>query len=310
MHRNISQLLTLLAAATSFTAALQADTTSLNGGLGYRQDSISWKSHGRSNVNPKTHSSLHFEDLEIFFLGVDGKTTFGCSSAYFKFGFDYGWILDGRLREELSVETQRRASQHAGSGYSDCGEFIDAAVHNNVRRHSFVWDLDFKLGYPFQCGCDEFSVAPTIGFMLNRQQIRVHGHTGISEANDIPFDGFECATHDRHGSHFRFSTWGPYIGLDFAYALPTCWTTYAEIEVHFGKIRRDRDSTTEHAHIDHLRRTKSFWGPSIKLGANYLLCDNWYVDASIYYSKYLSTTNRDKLTWSSGNIRLDAGFIF
>ena len=310
MNRNIRKLLALSATATLLSAGLQADKIDLQAGLGYRQDSISWKHKGRQNVNPKIHSNLHFEDLEIFFLGVQAKTTFGCSNAYFKTAFDYGWVLDGRLREQLRINTQRRACEHARGAYSDCGEFLEASVHNNVRRHSFVWDLDFKLGYPLGGECDNFSVAPTLGFMLNREQLRVHGHTGLQEAFDIPFDGFDKFERKNHGSDFRFSAWGPYVGLDFLYNMQNSWTAYAEFEVHFGKIRRTRESLTEHAHLDHARRTREFWGPSIKVGANYLLFENLTIDASIYYSQYFSGCHNDKFTWSTVNLRLDAGYVF
>jgi len=306
MKRHLSAFLTLLAAATAITGSLAADQTSLSGGIGYRQDSLTWKSNGRSNVNPKTKSNLHFEDVEIVMLGFNGKTTFGHSNAYFKLGFDYGWIVDGRLREQLRVDQQTRACQHLSGSYADSGKFLEAAVHNNVRRHSFVWDLDLKLGYPVQCICDTFSIAPTLGFMLNREQIRVHGHSPICDA----MDDFADENNPKHGSHYRFSAWGPYVGLDFAYALENCWSLYADLEVHFGRIRRDRDCDTDYAHIDRLQRTKSFWGPSIKVGANYVLCDSWIIDASVYYSKYVSCTNRDKFTWATGNIRLDLGTVF
>ncbi len=41
-----------------------------------------------------------------------------------------------------------------------------------------------------------------------------------------------------------------------------------------------------------------------------MLNENMYVDASIAYRKYFSDTNRDDISWSSGSVRLDLGYIF
>jgi len=307
MKTNISKLLALFAATTILAAPLSADTTSIQGGIGYRQDSLTWRTKSHANVNPKTCSNLHFEDLEIILLDTSFKTTFGSSDAFFKGFFDYGWIVDGRVREQLTVASQTSASQHARSGYKDRGEFRQISLHNDVRRHSFVWDLDFTLGYPLHCWSETLSVAPTLGFALNRQQIRVHSKTILADADRHSDDEHQ---EKRHGSQFRTSFWGPYVGLNFVYASPNCWDLYTELEVHFGRVRRDRNSHTSHDHLDHLGRSTSFWGPSIKVGASYPINDCLYIDASIYYSKFLSDCNRDNITWSTGNIRLDVGTIF
>lgn len=310
MKTNISKLLALLAATTTLAGPISADTTSIQGGIGYRQDSLKWHTKSHSNVNPQTRSDLNFEDLEIVLLGTEFKTSFGSSEAFFKGGFDYGWIVDGRVREQLTVISQIRASQHARSGYKDRGEFRQVSVHNDVRRHSFVWDLDFTLGYPLHCWSETISVAPTLGFALNRQQIRVHGKTLLSDADITEFDDCPNENEKRHGSQFRTSFWGPYVGVNFVYSSPSCWDVYTELEVHFGRVRRDRDSHTSHDHLDHLGRSTSFWGPSIKVGASYPIADCLFLDASIYYSKFLSDCHRDEISWSTANIRLDLGYVF
>lgn len=309
MKTNISKLLALLAATTTLAGPLSADTTSIQGGIAYRQDSLTWHAKSHANVTPQTRSDMHFEDIEIVLFATQAKTTFGSSEAFFKGAFDYGWIVDGRVREQLTVNSQRRASQHARSGYKDSGEFRQVSVHNDVRRHSFVWDLDFTLGYPLHCWCETMSVAPTLGFALNRQQIRVHGKTLLIDAEDTFSDSCHHGE-KRHGSQFRTSFWGPYVGVNFVYSSPNCWDLYSEVEVHFGKVRRDRDSHTNHDHLDHLGRSTNFWGPSIKIGASYPFYDCMFIDASVYYSKFLSDCHNDDITWSTANIRLDLGYIF
>src|ERR1700722_12205168 len=112
-------------AALSLSGLLSADTTSIQVGTGYRQDSLTSIVSQRGSVNPRVKSNLHYRDIEISFIGVKGKTTFGCCDTYVRADFDYGWVLDGKLREKLSFKRRNLNIQFDHNGYAEEGDFLD-----------------------------------------------------------------------------------------------------------------------------------------------------------------------------------------
>lgn len=319
-HRGLMRMknftLTALAttAALSCAAFLPADTTMVQLGVGYRQDSITLNIKERGNINPRAKSDRHFKNLEIVTLGTQLRSTLGCSDAYVRGSFDWGWVVDGDVRDQLSIEDfDSNPHQFHHAGYSVEGDFLNTTVHNDVKESSYVWDFDVAFGYPFHCGCeDHFTIAPVVGFAINHQHLKVKGRTAFS---DVSFSSsereeFDLKTTCKRNSNFRANWWGPYLGFDFVYNSPDCWNLYGAFEFHFGRARRVANSHTEREYIDSFRRTKIFYGPLFRLGTYYMLCENWYVDASVAYQKYFSDTNRDKISWSSGSVRVDLGYIF
>lgn len=291
---------------------LEADTTYIQGGIGYRQDSITLNIKERGSINPRAKSNRHFKDIEIVVLGGKIKSTLGSCDAYIRGSFDYGFVLDGKLRDGLLVEDRNELTEFHHCGYTTEGEFLSSTVHNSIKNSSFVWDLDLALAYPIDCGCDGVQFAPAIGFSLDRQQLRVKGTAALTDVDfsDSDIDTFGLSkTHGRRSS-YRGSWWGPWLGFDFAYNSPDCWNVYGAFEFHVGRARRQVNSHTERKYIDHYSRTKTFYGPLFKLGTAYMFCENWYADANITYWKYFSNTNRDHVAWSSASIRLDLGYVF
>jgi len=321
MKPKISKLPILLAAGLlSFAGVLSADATWLELGVGYRQDSITWNVKERGTLNPRTEVDLHFKDLEIFLINLRGKSTLGgCCDSYVRIDADYGWIFDGKCREktEKTRRHQRDTREFRHGGYTEEGHYHSVVLHNDVKNgNSFVWDLDLGFAYPIEWGCSEnFKIAPAIGFALNSQHIRVKDRSKYGEAIHHS-DSSDSDHHHRHyhtrksGSHFRTQMWGPWVGFDFTYNNESFWNLYGEFELHFGRARRHRDSSLGNKYFDHYTRTKFFWGPSIKVGADYVFCECWYADASVQYSKYFSDANRDNFDWASASIKFDVGYLF
>ncbi|MBA3603372.1 MAG: hypothetical protein H0W50_06980 [Parachlamydiaceae bacterium] len=309
MRRTIFNLAAVATTALlSCAALLPADITMIQVGVGYRQDSITLNINERGSVNPRAKSDRHFKNLEIVTIGTQFRSTLGCCDAYVRGCFDWGFVVDGDVREQLKVEDRDTVDQFHRSGCIVEGDFRKSVVHNDIRRSSYVWDFDVAFAYPFECGCETFKLAPVVGFAVNHQHLRVKGRTAF---NDASFNSFEelCHKDGRH-SNFRSNWWGPYLGLDFIYNSPECWNLYGAFEFHFGRARRLANSHTDREYIDGYRRTKTFYGPLFRLGTYYMLNENMYVDASIAYRKYFSDTNRDDISWSSGSVRLDLGYIF
>lgn len=310
-------LLSLL--MSSFTAVLSADMIStfgiqggIQGGVGYRQDSISWKMEDFEKVNPTANSDVHFKDLEIILLGVKFKGLLA-PSLYSRASFDYGWIIDGSMREELTLNNRHKSDHFDNNGLLTEGRFNRAVVYNKEKGNSYVFDLDIGFGLPFYCCCDTFQIAPMIGFSYDRQQIKIGNRERIFAHPNRHFPQILSGDEVRHctKSSYSFSTawWGPWIGFDFFYVV-NCWNLFGEFELHYGRAERNRNSSVGIEYFDHYSRTKTFWGTTSRLGANYTCDENWYIEATISYTHWASNMHRDTLYLSSGTARLDAGYRF
>ncbi|MBA2728204.1 MAG: hypothetical protein H0U49_08555 [Parachlamydiaceae bacterium] len=324
----------IASAALSLTGLLSADVSSIQVGTGYRQDSLTSVVRQRSNINPRHKTNLHFRDVEIVLLGIKAKSTFGCCDTYVRADFDYGWVLDGKLREKLSRKDRHQESELCHNGFEESGHFHDILSRNDISTKSFVWDLDVAFIYPTRFGCDDnWTFGPGIGFAVNRQQFhgkdrRFHDRESSYSCENSNNEGNsinECSSSssssscssdsssDRHHHHNRTSWWGPWLGFDFAYNSCDSWNLYGEFEFHFGRVRHSRGAhrCDDSDFRDSYNNTRSFWGPSIKVGTTYTLCENWYLDGSIYYSRFFTVnSNRDDIRWATANIRLDIGYTF
>jgi hypothetical protein len=302
--------LTALATTTllSCAAMLPADTTFVELGVGYRQDSITLNVKERGGCNPQAKANRHFKDLEIVTVGTRLKTTFGCSDAYLRASFDWGFVVDGKVRDQLTVTDRNEVSQDCRSNHTVEGDYLSTTVHNRTKNSSYVWDLDIAFAYPMHCGCDDFVVAPAIGFTVDRQHLKVKGTTSFC---DQAFSSKSSSSDAQkgHGSNYRASWWGPWLGFDFAYNSPDCWNVYGAFEFHFGRARRVANSHTN-SNIDQYHHTKTFYGPLFRLGTGYMFCENWYVDANVSYQKFFSDTNRDNISWASAKFVVDVGYVF
>lgn len=314
MKKLVTKLaLAIATATTSFSGAAHADTYGVEIGVGYRQDSILWKMEDHGEVNPRVKSDLHFKDLEIVVLGAKFKGMLG-TSFYGRACFDYGWVLDGTLREEISVVNRHETSHLRHNGVFTDGRYAKAVVHNKEHGNSYVWDFNIALGMPFELGCEGWQIAPMVGFSYDRQQIKVRNHQRVlvdaHQQHTRIETGEEANEHCKSGNKYRASWWGPWIGFDLAYLSDNCWTFFGEFELHGGRCERHRNSSNNIAFFDRYQRTKCFWGTTTKIGANYILCDNLYLEGHIGYSHWASTEHRDDLYWSSGTVRFDVGYMF
>lgn len=286
---------------------LTADTTHIQAGIGYRQDSITLDVKERPSSNPRAKSNRHYKDLQILLLGAQLKTTLGSCDAYIRGSFDYGFVLDGKLRDHLVIRDRNEISKIHHGSVSE-GKYLSSTVHNNIKSDSFVWDVDLAFAYPVPCDYAGLEIAPAVGFSIDRQQLYVDGFK--CEESDFASTGFDMAKKHGHRSSLRGSWWSPWLGFDFAYNAYDCWDVYGTFEFHIGRARRKVGSHSDRKNVDNYTHTKTFYGPLFKLGTIYKFCENWYADANITYWKYFSDTSRDHLAWASGSIRLDVGYEF
>jgi hypothetical protein len=311
--RNLVTKLALVVAtvATSFSGMASADTYGLQVGLGYRQDSLQWQIKDLGQVNPHSKSNIHFKDLEIVLLGAKFKGMLGCS-VYNRTSFDYGWIVDGNVREEVEIYRRDNVNHFDHRGVIAEGSYNKAVIHNKEKSNSYVWDFNIGFGIPYQCFWEGFQIAPMIGFAYDREQIKVHNKEQIHADFSHSHPRVTCGGNEHcHGSNtYRASWWGPYLGFDFSYTTDNCWNVFGEFEVHLGSAERHRSSLTGVKYFDHYDRSKFFWGTTTRLGTNYIVCENWYVEAALAYTYWTSNNHRDYLRISSGSLRVDVGYLF
>lgn len=317
--KNFTAKLTFASALllTSFSSVLSASFLEnlgiqggIQAGLGYRQDSIVWKIHDLEKINPTASSDLHFKDIEIILLGAKYRGLIGCS-LYTRASFDYGWVFDGSVREELTIDHRHDSRHFSHNGVLTEGRFNRAVLRSKQKNDSYVWDLDLGIGIPFDW-CS-IKIAPMVGFAYDRQQIKTHNKERIHANQNHRFPEIYCGDEVKHltkNSHsFKASWWGPWVGFDFCYDAD-CWKLFGEFELKFGRVERSRHSGVGVPYFDCYSRTKDFWGTTTRLGANYVLCQNWYLEATISYTHLNSNEHRDKIYFSSGSARLDAGYKF
>jgi hypothetical protein len=304
----------LATSALVLSAYADADTTSLTFGVGYRQDDVNWKIDTPDTVLPEGKSHLDFRDLDIIFIGTKLRAIYGCECPlYFRTSFDYGWVLDGRLRENDKFYSDLASTTFDGGGVTNTAGYTQVIVHNDVSRRSHVWDFDIALGMPLDtCWFDNITLIPTVGFNYDRSFYRVNDSQLITDGlTTEQAIALGISTDDLGtSSSYKTSWWGPWLGLDFVYCQQDCWNLYGEFSFHFLRVRRERDSNTGFAYFDNYERTKSGYGVSFKLGSNYVFCENWFLDGSIAWLDYWSGWHRDSIYWKSGSIRLDLGYLF
>lgn len=286
----------------AYVGEVEADT-SVQFGIGYRSDDVNFKHKAPEEFAPATHSNLNFRDLEIF--TVQGKIKGVCGDCvYYRVDGQYGWILDGTLRE----------SDQFAVGFPAPGEvtIVDVVTHNDVKKN-YVADFNIGIGYPLQqCWCPCLQIVPTIGFAYDTLRIRGHhrdhdsDHLTSAEIAAIPLDP------TGHGhAKYRFTYWGPWAGFDLAFCHQDCWNLYGEFQFYFGtRARRERNSDIGADFFDSYRRTRSAWGFSGKIGSTYNFRCNWFADGYFTYKRFASDEHRDRLTWRSLGVGLDIGYLF
>ncbi len=312
MKRHLSKFSALIAAAAALGTSGSADADHVfQAGLGYRQDTITWDVDRNGLPLPAlSDDNLRFYDLDIMFIGGRAKGGLGC--LYYRADMEYGWIFNGRQKEKAIWTTAETQTTFPNSSFGNTEKTVfEAAVHNHCKRR-YTFDFDFGLGIPFQLYCSELQYTPMIGYSYNTQSLRVKDDEKLGQnftdvqQGEIGLGSFSTGGH----SSYRTSWWGPWIGFDMAYATSECGIYYSEMEFHFARARRQRNSS-EGIPLDSYQRTKQAYIFAWKVGAAYAINDCWLIDGSLKYVDGFSTkSSSDQLSWRSGQLRVDVGYRY
>lgn len=297
MRKWITLLMTLLVGASVSSA--NANTGQVSFEAGYRHDNIRWK-HEIPSDDPIFKEETKFKDLDIFQIGIHGRSTVGCNF-YVRGSAYWGWILDGDFERSVGTAFSRDDYffDFAGGQNLGRGEFDNNRT--NVIDDKYVYGLNAAIGYPFYfCDCT-FILAPVVGYAFDEQNISLddsgfdlNGYNDFFFAVDRGCGG--CC--DRKWIN---KWWGPFVGIDFNYRpCNECWNLYAEFEYHWAHFNGKRNQeigadyfefSASNFHDDKFH-SKDATGFVVAVGADYDLCNCWTVGLSFKWQDW--TARRHK----------------
>lgn len=273
MRKWITLLMTLLVGCGSYANANQGQVFFE---AGYRRDTIDWRQRFPSN-DPLVTSGLKFKDLDIFQIGIHGRTTLGCNF-YARGSAYWGWILDGNFKRNFNTYLPT---------YSESSDdnFRVALGDNNRSTidDKYVFGVNGAIGYPFYfCDCSML-LAPVIGYAFDEQNIRV-------DDEGLSFGSYFFESSDRGCCNHAFiSRWyGPFVGLDFEWRpYNTCFDLWAELEWHWGSFRGKRSHLDDFNRFDRGNRSShkaTAW--TFAAGFDYDLSNCWTVGLSVKFQNW------------------------
>jgi opacity protein-like surface antigen len=297
MRKWITLLMTLLVGCGSYA---NANVGQVSFEAGYRHDSIDWRTRFPSD-DPFIRTSTKFQDLDIFQIGIHGRSTIGCNF-YVRGSAYWGWILDGDFKK------------HTELNFSPDGAFSDAfniGISDRFRStidDQYVFGIGAAIGYPFYfCDCT-LILAPVIGYAFDEQNVRVE-----DRINDFGgFDEYGGFNNDECCRHTFISRWyGPFVGVDFDWRpYNSCFNVWAELEYHWGSFRGKRN------HIDNYdsdffgfdrrnRHSKDATAWVFAAGVDYDLCNCWTIGLSVKFQDW--SANRHHRECHDGDFSYEFG---
>lgn len=296
-------LMTFLVGFSATQLAANTPTGSdFNFEAGYRRDNITLSSSTRGvfedssvgSIGVGAHAKERFKDLDIFQIGVNGRTSLGCNF-YIRGRASWGWIFDGKATS--NIDREFAVSDSSNSEVENV--FAQEAHTRQVIDDKWVIDANAAIGYPFYfCNCTA-ALSPTIGYEFNEQNIHIDRRSNVRFNTSSSSAGL--AQQDGCCKEKFINRWyGPFIGVDFNYAPCDCWNLYANLEYHFARFRgrTDLDSGTDS--LNHFRGHNRARGWSFRAGAFYDFCDCWTAGLDVYFKDLSTSKNRHHIEGSEG----------
>jgi opacity protein-like surface antigen len=278
MRKWITLLMTCLVAGSVSYA--NANLGQVDVEAGYRRDNISWKLRFPSN-DPFLRTTHKFEDLDIFQIGINGRTTLG-GNFYARANAYWGWILDG--------DYKRRIATAFSDDYNDGFEVGFSDRNRTTVDDKYVYGISAAIGYPFYfCDCTTV-IAPVIGYAFDEQSVQFD-HEGF----DFGDDYYSFNNNNRCCRQTFNSKWyGPFVGVDFNYRpYGDCWNFFADLEYHWGSFKGRRSGGDGFDFYDRgNRRSDDARGWVFAAGAEYDLSNCWTIGLSVKFQDWSATRHK------------------
>jgi len=261
--------MTLLVGCGSYA---NANTGQASFEVGYRRDTLDWKQKFPSS-DPVATSSVKFKDLDIFQIGLHGRSTIG-GNFYVRGNAYWGWILDGDYKNNVNAYFSPESyfcEDNFRFGFSDerCSTIDD----------KYVYGIGAAIGYPFYfCDCT-IILAPVIGYAFDGQNVEIDDR---GFRNNRFFGNCDCDTNQCCEKNFISRWYGPFVGVDFDYRpWNSCLNLWAELEYHWGSFRGRSSNCDDNNFFDHSRRSHDADGFVFAAGVDYDLNECWTVGLSV-----------------------------
>lgn len=276
MRKLILGLLALFSCSGAQAFWPEAAASSVEVGVGYRQDNLKWKTkadvarsnsacncEGSSSYGSSLNegdqilyrSKLDWKNLNIWQIEATGKYL-TCDNVYFRAYGDYGWITSGNNSDK----------DYAAINAS-CSSDVPLISHTKSDTSGHVYDANIAIGYQFQLCDDSFTIIPLVGYGWNGQHLKdkklrfesvcdqiVETQTETPELLRSSYDYYYCSSSNGssdcsysysscHGPHSTYKArWhGPFIGFDAEYVFGCgCgpdWKIFGTYEFHFARFK-------------------------------------------------------------------------
>lgn len=262
----VTLMASLLSCSAAFAFWPEATDSSLEVGVGYRQDKLEWKtssdlgSSGSSSYDSygsglpiNLQSKLKWKDLQIWQIEAKGKYI-TCDNIYLRFNADYGWITHGKNTDSDYVSFDGRFDDSYGSGSG----FEFAKSKSKATGH--VYDARIAVGYQFKMCDDSFAIAPLVGYSWHGQHIKdkhlkqnfyfdenlvdvdvigARAYSSYPYFSDYYSSDYSNSYSGGDHSHYNARWNGPFVGFDFDYRFgcgcEADWELFGTYEFHWAK---------------------------------------------------------------------------
>ncbi len=307
---------------------LGLEDTVLGFGVGYRHDCLEFRSKIGFDDSSCSESFSNgdeikekdkFDGLNMWQISAGARATF-CGGIYVRADADYAQIVSGRQRVSFKFEP---GSVVDGNRRFSCDD--ELKLHAKADR-GYAYDLSAGIGYEFSFCCDQFVVAPVVGYSYNVQHIRskdfrlgsgssgssssfssssseifVESSSSSSSSSFSDFsssssfsDSYSCSNGVRNTVNARWQ--GPWLGVDFLYNVDCDWNLYGSFQWHWAsqhtnyktRIDLDFDSSSSTGDFSSRYRVHAN-GPWFTLGTLYRFDECWSAGLEATYLTMRST---------------------
>lgn len=224
-------------------------------------------------------------------LAAEGKL-YICDWIYSRWNADIGWIYDGKYNEKDRFYFLMNPGPYR--------------VKNRAKG-SFVADVSGAVGQRFTLFNKRMLVGTLAGYALNAEQICIKNRNSFKCEQPAAI-GTGVGSGDFN--KYRFSWWGPWVGIDMEYWSDVDWILIGQVEYHFNRNYRKRITSIGVKGLDGHQNSVNGQGINIKIGYQCFFCKEFYWGLDGYYSYWSACTRHDKLSRRVRAVEFFAGYEF
>jgi hypothetical protein len=318
---------------------------SLDVGFGWRRDNLKWHVSDMqdSYQSALASSKFNFKDLEMY--TVNAKAHWAGSEYYIRLSGDYGSsikgrchqefiisspILDGTLSTFVSNHVKRRSEFYDVTGavgypFMSCDNclmvvpIIGFSFHRQRIRVKEEKDNSFGSDFSLDSSNPFFSSSGIPA--PSSESISNLGSSGDFDSNyffdpfysDSPSNVAELIgfSPKNHTSSYRYTWFGPFVGVDIAYGLDDRWTIFTELEYHFqDRAHCKRNSLTAVDFVDDYHSERYAYGFNGSFGTTWDMGSCWYATIAVDFKWWKSNGHHDTLEWYSVGSNISLGYMY